>query len=214
MKTILCYGDSLTWGFDAEKGGRHRLEDRWPSVLAQALGERVTVIPEGLSGRTTAYDDHLAPTERNGAKVLPTILGTHEPLDLVVILLGTNDLKINAGGGRAFEARIGMERLVQIVRSFPYQDDHGVPEVLIVSPPVFVETPNDVYDQLFGHALAQSRLIAPAYVALAAEAGCHVFDATTVAEATALDGVHLDAANTRAIGQALVEPVRTILSGR
>lgn len=214
MKSVLCYGDSLTWGFDAESGDRHRYENRWPTVLAAGLGSEFNVIPEGLNGRTTAYDDHLAFPERNGAKVLATILGTHQPLDLVVILLGTNDLKINTGGGRAFETRLGIERLIEIVRHFPYETGFPMPEVMLVAPPVFVPTENDVFTQLFSHGIAQSKLIAPGYSALAAETGCHFFDAATVAVTTPVDGIHLDAANTRAIGAALVEPVKAILSGR
>ncbi|RWD43872.1 MAG: arylesterase, partial [Mesorhizobium sp.] len=76
MKTILCYGDSLTWGYDAAGLGRHALEDRWPSVLEAALGEGIEVIAEGLNGRTTAFDDYLAGADRNGARTLPTILTT------------------------------------------------------------------------------------------------------------------------------------------
>ena len=77
MKTVLCYGDSLTWGYDAE-GGRHALQDRWPSVLQAGLGGGVQVIADGLNGRTTAFDDHLAGADRNGARLLPTVLTTHE----------------------------------------------------------------------------------------------------------------------------------------
>ncbi len=98
MKTILAYGDSLTWGHDAERLGRHAHEDRWPSVLQKALGHGVRVIPEGLGGRTTAYDDHLADCDRNGARILPTLLHTHAPIDLVILLLGTNDLKPSVVG--------------------------------------------------------------------------------------------------------------------
>ena len=58
MKTVLCYGDSLTWGYNAENLSRHALADRWPSVLQAALGSGVKVIAEGLNGRTTAFDDH------------------------------------------------------------------------------------------------------------------------------------------------------------
>ena len=77
MKTVLCYGDSLTWGYDPETLGRHRLEDRWPSALAAALGEGVHVVADGLNGRTTASDDHTADCDRNGARTLPTVLHTH-----------------------------------------------------------------------------------------------------------------------------------------
>ena len=93
MKTALCYGDSLTWGYCAVGPDRHAYEDRWPSVLAAELGPGVVVIAEGLNGRTTAYDDHLADCDRNGARVLPTILQTHAPLDLIIIMLGANDMK-------------------------------------------------------------------------------------------------------------------------
>ena len=67
MKTILCYGDSLTWGYSAVGPSRHAYEDRWPSVLQAELGGGVRVIAEGLNGRTTAFDDHLAGADRNGA---------------------------------------------------------------------------------------------------------------------------------------------------
>src|SRR5688572_10309161 len=75
--TVLCYGDSLTWGYDPAGPSRHRLEDRWPSVLAAGLGGRFHVIAEGLNGRTTAFDDHLSAADRNGARLLPTLLESH-----------------------------------------------------------------------------------------------------------------------------------------
>jgi lysophospholipase L1-like esterase len=93
MKTVLCYGDSLTWGYDPEGPGRHAHADRWPSVLQAALGPDVTVIAEGLNGRTSAFDDHLGSADRNGARLLPTVLTTHSPLDLVILFLGANDMK-------------------------------------------------------------------------------------------------------------------------
>ena len=92
MKTVLCYGDSLTWGFNAE-GGRHAFEDRWPSVLQASLDNSVRAIAEGLNGRTTAFDDYVAGADRNGARILPTVVMTHMPIDLIIFLLGTNDMK-------------------------------------------------------------------------------------------------------------------------
>ena len=119
MKTILCYGDSLTWGYNAEGPSRHAYEDRWPSVLQADLGAAVHVIPEGLNGRTTAFDDHLAGADRNGARILPTILVTHAPLDLVIIMLGANDMKPWIHGNPV-AAKHGMQRLVEIVRGHDY----------------------------------------------------------------------------------------------
>lgn len=212
MKTILCFGDSLTWGYDAASAGRHAIEDRWPTRLAAGLGAGHVVIPEGLNGRTTAYDDNTSAAERNGAKILPTLLGTHQPIDLVVVLLSTNDLKRHTGGGRAFEARIGMERIVEIIKTYPYHRGMAAPEILIVAPPSFVATDDPDFTLLFSHGIEESQGLPVALAMVADEYGCDIFDASEVCETTPLDGIHLDAENTRRLGDALVEPVRTILA--
>ena len=88
MKTILCYGDSLTYGANPVMGGpRHAYEDRWPTALETALQGKVRCIAEGLGGRTTVHDDWYADADRNGARILPTLLSSHEPLDMVIIML-------------------------------------------------------------------------------------------------------------------------------
>jgi lysophospholipase L1-like esterase len=210
MKTVLCYGDSLTWGYDAQGPSRHALEDRWPSVLQAELGAGVQVIADGLNGRTTAYDDHLAGEDRNGARTLPLALGVHSPLDLVVILLGTNDMKPWIHGN-AFVSRHGMARLAQIVRTHPYQLDAPAPNLLIVSPPQITDTDNIDFDAMFAGGVEASQSMASQYAALADEIGCGFFDAGTVAQTTPLDGIHLDAENTRKIGKALAPVVRVML---
>ena len=212
MKTVLCYGDSLTWGYNPANAGRHEYSDRWPTVLAAGLGSDVVVIADGLNGRTTCYDDHSSLAERNGSKTLPTVLATHQPLDLVILFLGTNDLKRSTGGGRAFEARLGMERLLEIVRLSPYYAGYGVPKVLIVAPPHFVVTEEPDFTKLFGHAIVNSQEFGTAYALVADEYGGDIFDASEIAECSALDGIHLDAENTRRIGEALVAPVKAILA--
>lgn len=211
MKTVLCYGDSLTWGYDAETLGRHALADRWPSVLQQVLGEGVHVIAEGLNGRTTAYDDHLADCDRNGARILPTLLHSHGPLDLVIIMLGSNDMK-PVIAGTAFSAVHGMERLVDLVRHHAWpMGEEGEPGVLIVAPPPICETADAGFAAMFNGGIAESAMLAPLYADLADELGCGFFDAGSVARTTPLDGVHLDADNTRAIGRGLEPMVRMML---
>lgn len=211
MKTVLCYGDSLTWGYNAETLDRHAFEDRWPSVLAKALGPDVAVIAEGLNGRTTAYDDHLADCDRNGARILPTILHSHDPIDLVIILLGANDMKPILCG-TAFGAMQGMERLVELVRHHVWSfGDKDGPEILIVSPPPLCETANTAFSAMFAGGVEQSAMLATLYADLADEVGCGFFDAGSVAETTPLDGVHLDVKNTRAIGKGLEPVVRMML---
>jgi lysophospholipase L1-like esterase len=210
MKSILAFGDSLTWGFEAETFKRHAFEDRWPNALAAGLGGNARVIEEGMNGRTTVFPDPTCDAERNGAVALPICLETHQPLDLVIMMLGTNDIKY-ANRCRAFDAALGMERLVGLVKKHGYNADYKPPQVLLVSPPCLVPTRDEWFNDLWGHALAESKLFAKHYARVAEEQGVHFFDAGSVAKATEVDGGHLDAENTRAIGAALVPVVKTIL---
>jgi lysophospholipase L1-like esterase len=210
LKTILCYGDSLTWGYNAEILDRHAYEDRWPSVLQAELGGTVRVIAEGLNGRTTAFDDYMADADRNGARILPTLLASHSPLDLVVIMLGANDMKPFICGD-AFGAKQGMERLVDIVRFHAYTHAAKAPQVLIVSPPPLCETKDADFAAMFAGGIAESSRLAGLYAEVATNYLCGYFDAGSVASTTPLDGIHLDAGNTRAIGRALALVVRTML---
>lgn len=213
MRTILAYGDSLTWGHDPATGGRHAFDDRWPSALEAGLAGTVRVIAEGLGGRTTVFDDFSSAPDRNGGRVLPTLLGSHAPLDLVILFLGTNDLKVHING-TSFGAAMGIKRLVEIVRTYPYTPGFPVPGVLIVSPPTTVPTPTDAIRPMFSPRADEAKLFAGHYRLLADELGCGFFDAATVALASPLDGVHLDAANTRAIGAGLVPVVQAMLGTR
>jgi lysophospholipase L1-like esterase len=210
MKNILAFGDSLTWGVVALADARHSFEDRWPNALAAGLNGKVHVVEEGQNGRTTVFDDETTFESRNGSVALPLLLISHQPLDLVIIMLGTNDIKF-AARCRAFDASMGMERLIQIVRNANYIKGYKIPEILIMSPPCLVPTDDEWFNELWGHAIAESKLFAKHYARVAEEQGVHFFDAGSVAVADKTDGGHLDAANTRAIGVALVPVVRTIL---
>lgn len=210
MKTVLCYGDSLTWGYDAEADGRrHPAQDRWPNVLRAALGE-VEVIAEGLNGRTTAFDDLLVSADRNGARILPTVLSSHAPIDLLVLLLGTNDMKPSIHGNPHLAQR-GVARLIEITRSHDYPGGGEAPAILLVAPPPIVATRNIEFRELFAGGEESSQRLARLYETLADEVGCGFFDAGKVAKATTRDGVHLDAENTRKIGEALAPVVRLML---
>ena len=214
MKTILAYGDSITFGANPVMGGpRHAFEDRWPSVLEAGLGGQARVIAEGLGGRTTVHDDWNGNADRNGARILPTLLASHGPLDAVVIMLGTNDLKPFLGR-TAFEASLGMRRLVQIVRGHAVMEGTPTPQIVVVAPPHLSKT--SVHPWMMDHfgqdeAIAESKLFAKHYKARAEELGTAFFDASTVASPDPADGVHLNADNTRAIGTGLVPVVKQLL---
>lgn len=208
MKTVLAFGDSLTWGSDPVTGLRHSYEFRWPNVLQSELGEGFTVIAEGLGGRTTCYDDHTGPACRNGAKALQVSLASHMPLDLVIIMLGTNDIK-PVHGGRAEAAYSGIRRLVEIVETFPYKPRSTKPKVLIVAPPPCVAGPGG--GPAGGRSIAESERLAPLLKQAAQETGTAFFDAGSVISASGADGVHLDALSTAMLGRALKEPVSNLL---
>jgi len=211
MKTILCYGDSITWGSAPATGERHPFEVRWPNVLQKALGPEVQVITDGLRGRTTGFDEHLAACDRNGVRILPTSLYTHAPLDLVILMLGSNDMK-PAIAGTALAAMQGMRRLVEIVRLNATRDrTTEPPEVLIVAPPALCETANFEFAAMFAGGIEHSKMLASLYSDLADTEGCGFFDAGSVAQTSPIDGVHLDENNTRAIGRGLEPIVRMML---
>jgi lysophospholipase L1-like esterase len=211
MKTILAYGDSLTFGANPVSGGpRHDYDDRWPTVLEQGLGGKARVIAEGLGGRTTVFDDFSNIADRNGARVLPTLLESHQPLDLVIIMLGTNDIKLSLNG-TAFAAAMGMKRLVQIVQKHPYENRGTAPQVVLVAPPLTVVPDGQSEHPLFSPRSGDDKLFDFYYRRVADEMGVGYFNAATVAVADRADGIHLDAANTRAIGAGLVPLVTQML---
>lgn len=214
MKTILAYGDSLTYGANPEADGpRHAFEDRWPTVLERGLGGKARVIAEGMGGRTTAADDWFAAGDRNGARILPTLLESHSPLDLVIIMLGTNDLKPTISG-TALMASFGMRRLVQVIRGHAAGKGEAAPQIILVAPPLIGESDDADMIGHFGglqHGIEQSSQFAAHYARRAQEWNTGFFDASTVAKADRRDGVHLDAANTRAIGEGLVPVVKSML---
>ena len=216
MKAILAYGDSITYGANPIMDSpRHAYEDRWPSVLEAGLGGKARVIAEGLGGRTTVHDDWYANADRNGARILPTLLASHGPLDAIIIMLGTNDLK-PFRGRTALEASYGVRRLVQVIRGDAGEEFETPPKIVIVAPPHLCRT--NVHPEMMDHfgqdeAIAQSKLFATYYKRRADELGTAFFDASTAAQPDPNDGVHLDAKNTRAIGEGLVPVVKALLGG-
>ncbi|HTJ59253.1 MAG TPA: SGNH/GDSL hydrolase family protein [Devosiaceae bacterium] len=210
QKVILAYGDSLTFGHYAEKEKRHAYEDRWPTVLEAGLGGAARVIAEGLGGRTTAFDDFAASADRNGATLLPSILSTHTPLDLVILFLGSNDMKSFINGS-ALGAAHGIKRLVEIIKTHPYSFASPAPKVMVVSPPHLVPTNHPDLGPMFADRIQASHELAGHYERVAKQAGVGFFDAAKVAVASPFDGIHLDIENTRAIGAALVPVVKEVL---
>ena len=208
--TIVCFGDSNTHGADPVDGTRLGREVRWPGVLRAALGAAYEVIEEGLNGRTTVWDSALMP-HRNGSTYLTPCLLTHAPVDVVVIMLGTNDLKTIYGLGAA-EIASGAGAVVDLARQSLTGPEGLPPKVLLVAPvPLGPATErSEVWG--FGAAMETSRQLAPMYQIMADMRGAAFLDAGSVAEVSALDGVHLDGAAHAKLGAAVAEAVRAALT--
>lgn len=134
MKTILCYGDSNTWGWNPDTGLRYPRDIRWPGRLQIELGPTYYVIEEGLNGRTTVWDDPIE-EHKNGKTYLYPCLESHKPLDLVVLMLGTNDLKTRFWLS-TLDIVSGIARLVEIIQSSRSGVQETSPKILLLAPPL------------------------------------------------------------------------------
>jgi lysophospholipase L1-like esterase len=210
IRTIVCFGDSNTHGTDALDGSRHPRDVRWPGVLRSTLGEGFEVIEEGLGGRTTVFDSPLAPA-RNGRDYLLPCLWSHEPVDLVIIMLGTNDLK-RIHGLTANEIALGAGLLIDLARQSLAGPGGRSPAVVLVAPVPLGEPTERSVVWGFGTAREESAKLADAYRVVAREHDVPFLDAGSVATVSAQDGVHLDADAHRAIGTALGALVREALA--
>lgn len=206
-RTVVCFGDSNTHGADPSGAGRLPRDVRWPRVMERALGDGYEIIEEGLNGRCTVWD---TPTDkgRNGLTYLYPCLISHAPVDLVIIMLGTNDLK-RIYGLTAAEIAGGAARLVDEAKGTLTGPDGLPPKVLLVSPvPI---GPLTAHSEMWGlgAAVDTSKRLAGMYQMVAEDHGAGFFDAGSVAEVSPDDGVHLDAAACASLGAAMAEQVRS-----
>lgn len=210
MTTILVYGDSNSHGTiplqRLGQAARFAPQHRWPAVMADRLGPEIRVIDEGLPGRTTVHDDPIEGGARNGLAVLPAVLLSHAPLDLLVLMLGTNDLK-SRFSITAWEIARAVERLVVTARTeLPGLD------IMIIAPAPVREV-GSLQDVFVGAEARQSGLTA--HLARVAETqGCGFVDASTHIEVSMVDGVHWEAPAHVSFGTAMADLVAARLKGR
>ncbi len=207
MRTILCYGDSNTWGSDPETGERFSEEVRWPGVLRRALSEEYHVIEEGLPGRTTVREDPIEGDHKDGRAYLRPCLESHRPVDLVTIMLGTNDLKERFGSSASDIAQ-GAASLAEMALRSGCGPDGGAPVVLIVAPPP-VGRLTDMA-QMFAGSEDKSREFSGHYRYFAERSGCEFLDAAEVIVSSDVDGIHLDAGEHRKLGEAVAARIGEI----
>lgn len=188
MKTILCYGDSNTWGYHPVTKSRYDHTRRWTKVLQRLLGDDYAVIEEGQNGRTTVYDDPVE-GQKNGMTYLVPCLESHKPVDLVVLMLGTNDLKcrFNVSAGEIAQSA---GQLVRVIQTSAFGPNDRAPQVLLLAPPPVAKLTE--FADMFADADEKSRRLAAAYRIVADELGCAFLDTSTVIRSSDADGIHLD----------------------
>jgi|AACY02.17.fsa_nt_gi lysophospholipase L1-like esterase len=207
MQTVICYGDSNTWGYDPETKDRFRPDVRWMGVLADKLGDRFKVTEEGLNRKTIVWDD---PVEghKNGMSYLTPCLLTHKPLDLVTLMLGTNYLKARFAVPAADIAR-STGRLCEIVMKSDVGLHGRHPKILLLaSPPLGRLTE---FADTFQGGREKSKHLGETYEIVAAERGVDFLDVATVLHTSDIDGIHFDADGHHHLGVAVANRVMQAL---
>ena len=205
LKHVLCYGDSNTWGSIPGFKERYPRDVRWTGILQKLLGETYYVIEEGCNGRTTVWDDPVE-GDKNGKTYLMPCLWSHRPVDLVVLMLGTNDLKIRYSVPASDIARsIGI--LAKIILKSEAGIQAGVPKLLIVAPPKLAKLTE--YADMFEGGTEKSNKLAEYYEKIARDLNVPFFDANKAVISSDKDGIHWEAVEHTKFAHALAE----IISG-
>ncbi len=211
MQHILVYSDSLSWGIIPTTRNRLAFEQRWPGVMEMSLcssGKKVRVIEDCLNGRRTVWDDPFKPG-RNGLVGFAQRIEIHSPLELVIIMLGTNDFQ-SMHEHNAWQSSQGILALVSAVRTAPIEPGMPVPRVLVVVPPA-IQTPKGPIAPKFEGGERKCVGLADAYRKVCEDMDCNFFDAGSVITSSNVDGVHLDLEQHLALGNAMAQVVKPLL---
>jgi lysophospholipase L1-like esterase len=218
MKTILCYGDSNTYGckpigFDILEENiipaneRYPADQRWTGILQQELGDSYKIIEEGLNGRTTVFDDPVEGNYKNGKSYLQPCLESHAPVDLVALMLGTNDLKTRFSAS-AFDIAFGIGVLVDIIKASGSGRKGRPPETMILCPPPLGRITN--FREMFLNAIDKSKKLSQEYRKVAELKGCHFLDVGKIIKPSDIDGVHYSRESHKKLGQEIASFIRNL----
>ena len=214
IKTILCYGDSNTWGFNPRTGDRYDHKTRWPMAMAGILNRDSPandpawwVVEEGQNGRTTCREDPVE-GDRSGLRQLLPILESHKPLDVVAVMLGTNDLKTRFSPVPYDIAR-GAQRVAIAAQESKTGPGNSAPKVIMICPPPTVASP--AFRHIFGDSMELSGKLAPLYRQLAQECGAIFLDSGSCVKTSSVDGIHFDPEGQLALAKAMADIVLNLM---
>ncbi len=207
--SVVCFGDSLTWGFNPVDKSRYGHDIRWTRLLQLELGDAFYVIEEGINGRTTVFEDEIM-GDKNGLKHLAVVRKTHMPIDILIIMLGTNDLKTRFNLNAETIAN-AMGRLLSYA-SRPTDDVEGrPPKILLMSPPPLGDMKGMPFAAQFcEQSVEASHKLAKCYREAAGEWGTAFFDTGTVISASPVDAIHFEAEPQADLARAVAEEVRRL----
>lgn len=211
-KRIVCYGDSNTWGYIAGSGLRYDESIRWPAVMRKKLGEDYEVEEEGLSGRTTVYDDPIGPY-LNGYKYMAPCLLTNSPIDLLIIMLGTNDFQSHLPGNNPIGTARAIQFMIEEARTLNCDPPGEKMKILIISPIEITEDrlnfkPLDVTDK---SSIQNSKELGKCLKIVAEQSDCDFIDAALYIKPSSIDGVHLDEKGHMKLAEIITEKVEEML---
>lgn len=208
VRTLLCFGDSNTYGAvpTLARTGRHRFarDRRWTGILARRLGAGWHLVEEGHPSRTTVHADPIEGAHKSGLAALPVCLESHMPVDLVIVMLGTNDLKARFSVG-AGDIADSIEIIVRNIQGSEAGPNGNAPKVLVVAPPPIAEV--DWFADMFRGGAEKSQQLAPLVAEMCERRRVPFLDAGSLVEASAVDGIHLDAEAHRTLALALADAV-------
>lgn len=210
MVTVLCYGDSNTFGYIPETGMRYPRDVRYPGRLQKLLGDDYAVIEEGCNGRTTIHDD---PVDgwKNGLDYLKPCLNSHKPVDIVILMLGSNDLK-ETFHLTAQEIADGAATLVDVIKEFTQEKQGYIPKIILVSPPeIGVGIKNSpFYGAFCENAIPESRRFPEYYRAVAEKHECIFFNAADYIYPSEVDSLHLTPEGHSVLAEKLCEVIKNV----
>ena len=211
MKQLLVYSDSLTWGIIPNTRKRLQFDIRWPGVLEGTLIRSnipTRVIEDCLNGRRTVWDDPFK-AGRNGLHGLAQRIEINSPLDIVILMLGTNDFQ-SMHPHTSWHSAQGIRTLIIEIRRAPIEPGMPIPEILVIAPPE-VQSPKGPMALKFAGAEVKCRGLAIEYRKITEELSCHFLDAGSVTTASKIDGIHLDEDQHHVLGVAIGEVVSSLL---
>ncbi len=207
-KTVVCYGDSNTWGAVPLSNDRYPADVRWVGVLQNILGPDYEVVNEGLCGRTLVAVDPDKP-HRTGITHLKSILETNDPIDIIIIMLGTNDMKVRYELS-AVDIAGHLQQTIEFIQKETVGADGQQPQILVIYPPFVVKPQNRELDVRMKNAVATSHELEPLYREMASKFDCLYLNSADFISLENTDGYHLAAKDHKLLGERVAKIIQQL----